>query len=147
MSLSIAERETNLLDACRQNSCSSLYHPRPAENTVTGTGCQIILAYPRKKGAGKYVKTMTSNFGLYFTFRFLIPHQAGEKGVDLWLACLEMAPKSRNWMQGFGWRENVSARGGRTQRCTGEHEGVRYRVPSKGTGEAPRAGMRSYNLI
>ena len=111
-------------------------------NTATGTRCQIILAYPRKKGAGKYVKKMTSNFGLYFTFRFLIPHQAGEKGVDLWLASLEMAPKNKNWMQGFGWRENVSARGGRTQRCTEEHEGVR-----KGTGEAPRAGMRSYSLI
>lgn len=78
--LRIAERETNLLGACRQNSRSSLYHPRPVEHTVTGTRCQIILAYRRKKGAGKYVKKMTSNFGLYFTFRFLTPSSSrGER--------------------------------------------------------------------
>lgn len=36
-------------------------------NTATGTRCQIILACPRKKGAGKYVKKkMTSNFWIVF---------------------------------------------------------------------------------
>lgn len=76
---------------------------------------------------------MTSNFGLYFTFRLLITHQLGETG-DLRLAPWKSLQKQLDLPGLDGWSSGLG-------------ENVPTQEGQQATAEAPRAGRGGFSLM